>query len=255
MELNAFWTALLRRWYLTVGGGVLAVALTVFIVGQIGPTYKAEGTVLMFPPATTIQNGTTVETQGNPYLLLGGLSQARDIVLRTMKSKTISDAFTKRQPNAEYTVNPDFTTSGPIIVIDVTSHSSTDSVKGLADAVNTVPGVLNSMQSGLGLPASGYITSRVLTVDTKPQVVRSSQIRSGIVVGALVLLVTLLLLALLDGLLEARKERSRQRAQVQPVVPVDDPVDTKPAPARQRRGRRTSVDQDESDRQTTTVGS
>lgn len=250
MELNALWRAARRRWYLTAGGALVAIGLTALMVIQIGPTYKAESSVLLFPPTSSFQKkitGTTQEsTQGNPYLLLGGLSQARDIVLRAMQSKPATDAFARRQPNAQYEVTPDYTTSGPIIVIDVTSKSPTDAVRGLQDAVNTIPDVLASMQSGLSLPDNGLITSRVLTTDTTPEVVHSDQIRSGILVGAVVSVVVLLLLALIDGLLQAR--RSGAKPPRSEEVEGDDPPDaTRPGPP-------TTEEPDGAEREITPVG-
>lgn len=209
MELNAFWAALLRRWYLTAGGVVLAIALTFVVVGRIGPTYKAEGSMLLFPPAATGPNGSVNLTQGNPYLNLGGLSQARDVVIRSLKSKSTMDDFARKEPRATYVVTPDYTTSGPILVLDVTSHSRDAATEGLKVLMATVPQTLISMQSGLDLKPAAYITSRTLTADRSPEVVRSGQVRSGIVVGTAVMAITLLLLALLDGILEARTSRKR----------------------------------------------
>lgn len=211
MELNAFWAALLRRWYLTVAGVALAIAITALMVVRIGPTYKAEGALLLFPPTTTIKNGTTVETQGNPYLMLGGLSQARDIVIRSLDSRSAKKQFEEQEPLATYEVTPDFSTSGPIIVIDVSAPSQSAAVAGLKTVMSTVPGTLKALQSGLDLPQSAYITSRKLTADTIPEVVRSGQIRSGIVVGVVVMALTLFLLALLDGLLESRPSKGTRR--------------------------------------------
>ncbi len=234
MDLSAFVSALLRRWYLTVSALIATAGVTFLVVMLIGPTYKADGAVLLFPPASTVRNSTSVETQGNPYLVLGGLSQARDILMRTMRTKTAVNAFASRQPNAQYEVNPDFTTSAPILVITVSSPSAEDSIRGLNDVMQTVPETLRSLQSGIvGLPSDGYITSVVLTTDTKPETVRSDQIRSGIVVGAAVLLVMLLLLALVDGLLMARATRRRLAVEAsdatgQPQLP-DEPGDPPPA--------------------------
>lgn len=212
MSLNAFWSALLRRWYLTLGGGIAAVALTALIVVQIGPTYKAEGSVLLFPPTTTLKSAKNIETQGNPYLLLGGLTQARDIVIRTLKSTKNINEFAEQIPDATYDVTPDYTTSGPILVFEVKSRSPEAATTGLQTVMKDVPISLTELQSDLNLSAAAQITSRVVTADAKAQVVRSSQIRTGIVVAAMIGVLTLLLLGLIDGLLAARKRRMRAKA-------------------------------------------
>ncbi len=200
-----FASALLRRWYLTLTGVALAVAVTAFAMIQIGPTFKAEGTVLLLPPVTTIKTGSAVETQGNPYLMLGGLSQARDIVIRALQSKSATDAFAEKHPNVTYEVTQDFTTSGPIIVLDVSAPNRSAAVDGLTALTATVPGTLKSLQSQLNLPDTAYITSTVLSADQDAEAVRSGQMRMGIVIGVVSIGGVLLLLALLDGLLQSRR--------------------------------------------------
>lgn len=209
MELGAFWAALLRRWYLTLVGVAVAVGVTAIITINVGPTYKAEGTLVLFPPTTTLKAGSSLETQGNPYLMLGGLNQARDIVIRTMNSGSAMARFSTNHPLATYQASPDFTTSGPIILLDVESRTSDGAVAGLKTAMDTVPVTLESLQAGLGLPATAEISSKVLTTDIKPEVVHSGQIRTGILVGVAVLATMFFLLGLVDGLLEARRRRVR----------------------------------------------
>lgn len=211
MELKPFWAALLRRWYLTVVGLALTIVLTFLMVARIGPTYEAEGTMLLFPPMSTIKNGTTVETQGNPYLMLGGLNQARDIVLTALSARSAREEFAAQHPSSEYEVTPDFTTSGPLIVIAVRAESAQDAVAGLAAMPEAVKDTLASIQSDLHLPRSAYITAKTLSADASPEVVRTGQIRGGIVAGAVVMVIMLFLVGLSDGLLTARADR-RERS-------------------------------------------
>ena len=208
MDLSALASALLRRWYLTTAALLATVGVTALMVMRTGPTCKAESAVLLFPPISSVRTATAAETQGNPYLVLGGLSQVRDILMRALRSKAAAESFSTRQPNAKYEIEQDFTTGAPIIVITVTSPSAEASIRGLNDVVQTVPEALVSLQSDIvGLPNTAYVTSRVLTTDTEPDVVRSDQVRSGIVAGAAALLGMLLLLAVVDGLLMTRGAR------------------------------------------------
>lgn len=211
MKLNSFWVALLRRWYLTVGGVMLAFGITVLAVVRIGPNYEAEGSVLLLPPAATTQADSVDSGPGNPYLNLNGLSQARDVVLRSMKSRASMDALTTREPRAAYEFTPDYTTSAPVVVIDVTSHSAAVSTAGLEAAMEAVPQTLRSMQAGLKLQQASFITSKQLSKDNVPKLVRSGQVRTGIVVGVGVLTLSLLSLALVDGYLESRERRRTPR--------------------------------------------
>lgn len=233
MEMNAFWAALLRRWHLTLAGLGLAIAVTMLIVTNIGPTYKAEGSQLLFPPITTTTSGRAIETQGNPYLMLGGLNQARDIVIRALNSRSVGEQFAQKEPLAKYDVTPDFATSGPIIVIDVSAPSPAAATAGLKTAMGMVPGTLQNLQSGLKLPSSAFITSRQLTSDKVPEIVRSSQIRIGIVVGVVIMGTVLLLLGLLDGLLKSRPSKTGSRearhARSTSTADPEDPAPTEKA--------------------------
>ena len=84
--------------------------------------------------------------------------------------------------------------------------------------------VLLVLLVGMGLPTKSYITSRILTADSKPQVVRSGQVRIAIVAGAGTLLAFLLLLGLIDGLLMGRLEEGKRVAgsiESRTALPID----------------------------------
>ncbi|MDN5795493.1 MAG: hypothetical protein L0H79_07040 [Intrasporangium sp.] len=204
MELNPFWAALVRRWYLTIAGVVIAVALTALVVVEMGPSYKAEGAMLLFPPTETTKSQTQLETQGNPYLNLGGLTQARDVLIRALNAQNALEQFAEKAPTASYALAPDYTTSGPLIVIDVKAPTPTAALDGLQTMMTMIPGTLKALQSGLDIEQSAYITAIKLTADSRPEIVRSSQLRTGILAGAVSVALMLFLVGLIDGLLAAR---------------------------------------------------
>jgi hypothetical protein len=219
MELQAFLATLRRRWPMTVGGLILAIAVTTALVARVGPSYKAEGSVLLFPPTSTVTKAGTNDSPGNPYLNLTGLNQARDIVIRSLQSKSVADSFAAREPNASYEVTPDYATSGPIVVIGVTSKSSEAAVRGLGVVIGTVSEILANMQSELDLKSGDYITSKVLTIDRSAQVMVSTQIRSTILISAVLLGTVLLAIALLDPILLARKARRLRPREASGTLP------------------------------------
>jgi hypothetical protein len=89
--------------------------------------------------------------------------------------------------------------------MEVSAPTTAAAGDGLKALVSTVPGTLKSLQSQLNLPDTAYITSTVLSTDPEPEVVRSGQMRAGIVIGVGSIGVVLLLVALLDSLLQSRK--------------------------------------------------
>lgn len=223
MELRVFVATLLRRWYLVVVVLVCAVAATFVAVNSVGPTYRAQGAVLLFPPVTTVQQGQRSETVGNPYLMLGGLSQVRDIVIRSMTGQTSHAELCRERddpgyesmrrslcgakPTVSYEAVPDFTNSAPIILITVEADSKAHAITAVGALMDRVPVVLGELQSGLRLEKSAEITSSALIADTEPEAVRKSQIRGAIVGGAGTLGLGLLMIALLDGILLTKRVR------------------------------------------------
>ena len=206
MELKVFWRTLLRRWYLTLAVLALTIGATAYVVGRVGPTYEAEGSALVFPPVSSTQSEGTRKTIGNPYLELAGVGQARDVIIRTMKSRTVQSSWGAAFPGMSYEAIPDFTNSAPIILFTVEGDTADGATAGLDDLMARIPLILDELQDGLGLPPDAYVTARKLTQDARPAMVRKTQIRAGLLTAAVAGGLGLLLLALVDSL--ARRARS-----------------------------------------------
>lgn len=206
MELNAFWASLIRRWYLVAAALAVATVGVVVVVGGSSATFKAEGTVVIFPPSqTTVVNGRP-QTPGNPYLALGGLTPVRDLLIRTMTAKAFRLEVAEDHPAAGYDVTSDFTTNGPILVIDVSAPTNHDAISALNAVLKSVPRTLADLQKGPEFTKKvPRVTSRVLTRDPVSEPDHKSQVRSAIVVGAGLLTIQLLAIGLIDGLLSRRK--------------------------------------------------
>lgn len=226
MQLSTLWRALVRRWYLTVVVLLGTVALTYAAASTTGKEYRTEGAILVFPPSSTITDDSNKGAQGNPYLLLAGLNQARDIVLRTLTTRTAVTEFGERHPGSKYEAVPDFTTSGPVIVLTVTSATSAEAVSGLQDLTAAVPVNLKELQDGLRLRQDSYITSRLITSDSEGEIVRTKQIRTAVGAAGLGGFLGLLFVGLLDGLLTSRRRRKHQALEKHaPGQDADDSAD------------------------------
>jgi hypothetical protein len=227
VQLKAFWATLMRRWYLLLLALACTALATFFTVDNVGPTYEAKGAVLFMPPVTSVQKGD--HPIGNPYLMLDGLSQIRDIVIRALQAQTTHDELCQKRGDAAYEAmrqglckenNPDvtyeaagdFTNRAPIIIVTVDADTPADAVIALGAVTNRVPEILTSLQAGLKLGANAEITSTLLVADKEPEIVRKSQIRAGIVAGAGTLGLCLLMIGLFDGLLTSRRSKSALQA-------------------------------------------
>lgn len=224
MELKVFWRTLLQRWYLTLAVLALTIGATAYIGGRVGPTYEAEGSALVFPPVSSTLTEGKNKTIGNPYLELAGVGQARDVVIRTMKSRTVQTSWGEAFPGMSYEVTPDFTNSAPIILFTVEGDTADRAAAGLDDLLARIPLILGELQDGLGLPPDAYVTARALTQDTRPATVRKTQIRASLLTAAVASGLGLLLLALADSLLGGRNRvRAEAEAAEQDLPPAHEP--------------------------------
>ena len=178
---------------------------TYLVAQRVGPTYEATGTVLVFPPSQA-EDPTGQLSQENPYLSLGGVGQARDVVVRALTAKKVSDEFGKEYPpGTGYEIVPDYTNSAPIILFTVEAAAPDDATSALDFLMGRVPAELEKLQAGLDLPRDQQVTSVTLTQDEKPATTHKAMIRAGIMTGAVLAGAGLLLIALVDGLLASRR--------------------------------------------------
>jgi hypothetical protein len=224
--MGVLWRALRRRFYLVIALGVLTGAATYLVAQRVGETYEATGTVLVFPPSRT--EGPTGEmSKENPYLSLGGVGQARDVVVRALTSKQVGDAFGAAYPaGTTFEIVPDYTNSAPIILFTVEASTPDVATDALTSLMDRVPVELDKLQAGLDLPPAERVSSVVLTRDEEPATTWKDMIRAALVTAAGLGGTGLLLIALVDGWLAGRREPDPDAAE---EVADDDPPE-QPAP-------------------------
>jgi hypothetical protein len=108
-----------RRWWLVVAGLLLTVGLVVGAQKLVGPSYEATASVLLLPSKTTL-NGTT-----NPYLLLGGVNNARDAVMVRL-SAAAGDEYPPNGP-IQVTVATDPNSPAPLLELSAVSPTQEQS--------------------------------------------------------------------------------------------------------------------------------
>ena len=213
MNLNTLLHSVRRRWYIVLSGIIVAGALCGMAYTTISPTYQRTASVLLIPGATSIPEG------GNPYLYLGGLSQASDVLVRALSADAVLTPILGSDPTVGVTIARDTTTSGPILVI---SASGTDEAQVAAvfdELLPIVPTTLDDLQSSAGVADAAKVTTLPLTVDAESTVSQKSRYQAIGVLGVGTLAITLLLTGFIDGLLLARPQRRPQRS----TAPVADP--------------------------------
>jgi hypothetical protein len=203
VTLSTLPKTLLRRWYLTLGGLLLSCALCFVCLLLIPPIQEVKSSVLLLPPKSAVGLG------GNPYLGLGGLKQPVDVLVRALTSQATVEGIKRQWPDTTYTVEPDYLTNGPILVITVDDKNPAASLNVTKQLLTLTPSTLDALQSVLGVRPNAQITSTVIAQDIVPVVVRKQQLRALVLIGALGLGGTALLVGMVDGLLTSRSRRRR----------------------------------------------
>lgn len=184
-----------RRWYIVLPGIILAVAAGLGTFVTVQPGHERTSTQLLLPGSGIIPVGTT-----NPYLFLGGLTQAADVVVRVMRSDEVLGPIVKDYPGTDVVVERDPTVSGPVVQITVTGKTDDATEKVLAAVVKQTAIELDRLQTQQDVAAKDRISVSTLTLDTQSTLQQKTRIlaSAGVVLG--VMLFALILASLIDGL-------------------------------------------------------
>ena len=203
MYLKDLLDAMLRRWYLAVLGLLLTLVLGLFAFLSTSPTYTAVTSMFLIPPKNA------VGLRGNPYLNLGGLGPARDVLAARVLSGATAQQIATEDPTAEIAVDPDALTTAPILVISVSARSAHASIQYRDRLAADVAPALAAMQEDLLVPMSSRIVVSTLATDPKPNKEIKNQLRSVILVVGVGCAVTVVGTSLIDSFLARRRSRLR----------------------------------------------
>lgn len=212
-----------RRWWAVViglvGTAVLAGAAYTLVPAQ----QDVRASLMVMPPAKA-----AIEA-GNPYLALGGLQPAADMLAAAMNSGTVHESLAPSNGTATFEVARDTSTSGPMLLVEVTDTDPQRAMALLDSVTKAMPGVLTNLQSQVAVrPASNLLTLTEVTRDVKPEPSIKKQLRAMLAVSAAGLALTVFGTNALDGLLLRRTGRTRTQTaapaseQTNPV-PVGEP--------------------------------
>lgn len=192
---------LVRRWYIVVPGLILAVAAAIGAYSQISPAYERSATRLLLPGLGTVPEGAT-----NPYLFLGGLTQATDVLVRAVSGDTTIGELVASTEGLDVAVTRDPTSSGPVIQLTVTAATDSDAAMALAALIEQSTETLERLQVEQEVRPVDRITLTTLTASTESTPQQRTRLvisaGAGLVVGVL----TLIVASLVDGV--ARRKRA-----------------------------------------------
>ena len=222
---------LLRRWYLVLSGILFTVLLCWGAAWIVPPSYDAQGSMVLMPPSATVGD------EGNPYLQLGGMSEALDVLVRQANAPAVRDRVLEEYPSASYTIEPDRSTSGSIVVVQATAETEAESLTVLDTALQTLPAVLTRMQDELAVIPIQRIDIMPVVVDAEAALNSKQTLQALAVAVVAGLSGTFLLTGLADGLLLSRQRRLKPAAEenLHQKAPVAGPASDVHVPGAGRR--------------------
>ena len=188
-----------RRW--AIGALLLLVAVTGATFKMLPTTYQSSATVVLLPPVTSGSAGQ------NPFLSLGGLNQAVDVLVRDVTSTDVR-APLERSTSASFELTPDFTSDAPLLLLTVEGDEQA-ATRLQDDVLEVIPRQLTRIQSEVMTPERFRISTLTVTKDKAPTALVKPKLRAlGLVIVAVAVLL-LLSIAAADGVLRGRRVASR----------------------------------------------
>jgi hypothetical protein len=111
MRLKNLIKGLASRWYVVLAGLVLIGGMCAFVYDRVTAIYEASGSLVLMPPSATVGNA------GNPYLYLGGMSAALNVLTKQANAPEARIPVPEKFPGTTYSVQADRPTSGAIIPV------------------------------------------------------------------------------------------------------------------------------------------
>ena len=151
---------------------------------------------------------------GNPFLYLGGLSQARDVLVRVLAADEMHEWAAGKGGDVVFAA--DVTTSSPVMTITVTGSTAAGARAIQDEALAVVPEEFDRLQDQYNVAPAAKATILVLASDTEPQKNSRARIRAAGAIAAMGLVATVLITAMIDGILLARTTRRPRTSTVPP---------------------------------------
>lgn len=199
MNLSETIKSLGRRWYIVLLGFALTLGTGMLIGTKVPTTYEASGSILLMPPEST------VGVQGNPYLWLGGLNTALDVLVRRTSAIEVSGPLLNKYQDSGLTIIPDRTTSSAIALVTAEAPSPETALQLRDDAMAAIIKTLGVMQDESQVKNDQRIYGDELVIDKSATPKTKTRLQLLIIVGGGGTFGTLLLAGAIDGWIMDRR--------------------------------------------------
>ena len=119
MDLSELLNAIGRRWYVLVSGVILTAGLVYLALQYVPVTYDVKSSILLLPPRSTLK-----ETDGNPFLGLGGLDIVAGVLAKSLTDSESESSIVPAGAKAKYTVQEDASVSGSVLEVAASDETA-----------------------------------------------------------------------------------------------------------------------------------
>ena len=198
MYLSELVGGLRRRWWAVVIGLLGTAAITYVAFTLVPPEQQAHASLVILPPAKTVGE------RGNPYLALGGLQPAADMLAAAMNSGPVHASLAPSHGSATFEVAQDANSSGPMLLVSVSDDDPKRTLALLDSVIETMPHVLAQLQEQVNVRTSNRLTLTEVTRDTQAEPSVKKLVRATLVAAVGGIALTVFGTNMLDGLLMRR---------------------------------------------------
>jgi len=193
-----------RRWYIGIVGLLVTAGLG-FAAWQLSPpTYTAQGTQLLLPPESQVEQGTR-----NPLLELGTLDGPGALVIAHLNGQSARAEIERVAPDAEFTVEPDPALRGPTIMVTLSENTAEGALSTLELVLDDVPEILARMQADLDVPPEARVSSMRLAIDAESTPEYSDTLRVVVLAVGVGLALSVVAIVSIDVLIRRRATRGQ----------------------------------------------
>jgi len=233
-----FWTSVkvvLRRWYVVLPALLLTAALSVALINNIKPSYRATGSVVLLrtqPPPNT--NCT------NPYDCLDYQStQLASVIAIAATDQSFASRLVAAGASPTYTVTGPSNNNGqnptPVVSLTETARSEATAMKSYEILTDQLNQVLSERQRSVGIKPTDptFVSAVALTAPQHASRLIGTRVKALVVVITMGVILAIALAFAVDSAASARKRRRRDDRRPAAEDDLEGGVDDETVPDRQ----------------------
>jgi hypothetical protein len=193
---------LLRRWPILLAGLVFAAGAAAGAWFTVPPHFERSSTQVLLPGRASLP-----ERSQNPYLYIGGLTMAADVVVRAVGSENVANEIQRDYPGVGVEIRRDPTTSGPVILTTVSALSDDQAATVLTVLAKRAETVLAELQQQESIPAAERMSIVTLTIDDHSTLKDRTRLLVSVAAGIGIAGLSVLAAAIVEGLASRRAAR------------------------------------------------